>query len=195
MKKIVLTSCGVIDEKLKNEFKGLFNKSMEDLKMLYIPLAADVEEGNKSWVNKEFETILNLGITKENILEYRMNYELDINDFDLIYMLGGNTYYLLSEIRKSGFDKKIEEALNRGVVYVGSSAGSIIMGNTIETSRDENKYIEDLTGLKYLNGIIIPHANKRKEYIDEQIKKYSDRIYAISDMQGIIIIDDKILDL
>ena len=195
MKKIVLTSCGVIDEKLKNEFKGLFNKSMEDLKMLYIPLAADVEEGNKSWVNKEFETILNLGITKENILEYRMNYELDINDFDLIYMLGGNTYYLLSEIRKSGFDKKIEEALNRGVVYVGSSAGSIIMGNTIATSRDENKYIEDLTGLKYLNGIIIPHANKRKEYIDEQIKKYSDRIYAISDMQGIIIIDDKILDL
>ena len=45
--------------------------------MLYIPLAADVEEGNKSWVNKEFETILNLGITKENILEYDLIITLD----------------------------------------------------------------------------------------------------------------------
>ena len=89
MKKIVLTSCGIIDEQLIKEFKKLFDKDMEQLKVLYIPVAADVEEDTDwNWIEEEFNTILDLGIKVENVTEYRMDYEIDVSSYDCIYMLG-----------------------------------------------------------------------------------------------------------
>ncbi len=196
MKKILLTSCGIIDENLQKEFKKLFSKNVEDLKVLYIPIAADVEKGDKTWLKKEYNSILLLGIKEENILEYRMDYEIDINKFDFIYVMGGNTFYLLQKIRENKFEDKIISAIENGIVYVGSSAGSITMGTTIETSCDVNdNYVTDFTGLKMFDGIIIPHANKREEYIKEQRKKYTDIIYPINDKHGILIVDDKMFDI
>lgn len=191
MEIIVLTSCGIIDTRLKEKFLSLFSKNHSELKVLYIPTAADSEDMKKDreWIEEEFNTIINLGIKKENITEYRMDYELDVDDYDFIYMMGGNTFYLLSKIREYGFDKKIVNAIKNGIIYVGSSAGSIIMGNTIETACDENKYLTDFKGLGLINGIIIPHANNRKDYINKQRKKYKDQIFSIEDNKGIIFID------
>lgn len=194
MKRIVLTSCGPIDNKLKEQFLKLFSKGPNDLKVLFIITALDVE--NKiiasKCIEEEMDVLLEFGIRKENITEYKIDNNLDIMGYDFIYMIGGNTFYLLKEIRECEFDVKLRNAIENDVVYVGSSAGSIIMGNTIETARDKNKYIDDFMGLKYINGIIIPHANRRKEYIEEQKKKFKDKIYPLYDNHGIIIIDDDI---
>lgn len=194
MKKIVLTSCGIIEENLKNNFLNLFDKHPKELKVLYIPTAIDGEENDDAeWIEKEFNTILDLGIQKQNITEYRMDYKLDLTKYDFIYMMGGNTFYLLMKIREYDFASKLEHAMKHGVVYVGSSAGSIIMGNTIEASRDENIYIkEDFTGLKYIDGIIIPHANRRNAYVEEQKNKFQDKIYPLYDKHGLIIIENDI---
>lgn len=199
MKKIVLTSCGIIAKGLKEEFCKLFNKQVEELKMLYIPVAVDGETGSDiKWVEKEFRTILDLGIKKENIKEYRMDYELDINKYDFIYMMGGNTFYLLKKIREYNFADKIKKAINNGVVYVGSSAGSQILGTSIETALpyNENKYgVEDYTGLKIVDAVIIPHANKRGEFIKEQKSKYKKQIYQIIDEHGIVIVDKNVKEI
>ena len=196
MRKIVLTSCGIIDENLQKKVLNFFDKKPEEIRLLYIPVAADVEDGDKNWINEEFESILNLGIKKENILEYRMDYDLDLNNFDAIYVLGGNTFYLLKKIRDNNFDIKLKSAIDNGCIYIGSSAGSIIMGNTIKTACDENIYIEEnFTGLKYVNGIIIPHANKREDYIKKQQQKFKDKIYSIYDEHAIILLDEKIKEI
>ncbi len=191
MRKLVLTSCGIIDENLKKEFKNLFNKPTEELKVLYIPVAADAEKGDKSWLKKEYNSILKLGIKEKNITEYRIDYEIDVMEFDMIYVIGGNVFYLLKKIRETKFDIKIKEAIENGIVYVGSSAGSIIMGTTTETALpfdDNDGYVSDFEGLKLFNGIIIPHYGK---YVDEQRKKYSDIIYTIMDKHGIIVLDNE----
>jgi len=51
---------------------------------------------------------------------------------DLIWVGGGNTLYLLQEVRKSGFDNYVTNKILEGVPYVGVSAGSIILGPDIE---------------------------------------------------------------
>ena len=120
---IVLTSCGVINEDFKERFFGLFGKPVEELRMLYITTAADGESGDKSWMGEEYQRILGLGFRPENIVEYKIGSSLDnLRDFDLIYMLGGNTFYLMKMIRESGFEAQLRDAIDAGVVYVGSSA-------------------------------------------------------------------------
>ena len=198
-KKIVLTSCGIINENLKGEFYKLLNKEIEKTKVLYITTAIDGEDdSDTSWIDEEFKTILDLGIKKENIKEYKMDYEIDLSLYDMIYMMGGNTFYLLKKIRDTKFDIKLKEAINNSIVYVGSSAGSIILGNTIELALayDKNHVnLVDFTGLKLIDGIIVPHANRKQEFIAEKREQYKDKIYAINDEYGVIYNNNEIKEL
>ena len=47
-----------------------------------------------------------------------------VQDFDLIHVEGGNTTYLMHQLRDSGFDRVLSEAWGRGVVLSGTSAGA-----------------------------------------------------------------------
>lgn len=191
MNKIVLTSCGIIDKKLKEQFYSLLNKDINQIKLLYITIAVDGEKDlDRTWLYEEYATILDLEIKEENITEYKYQENIDFCDYDVIYMMGGNTFYLLKELREKHLDDKIKTAINKGVIYIGSSAGSIILGNTIETALpyDENWVeLEDFKGLKIVDGIIIPHANRKQDFIKEIKGKYSDRIIELYDDYGIVI--------
>ena len=182
-KKIVLSSCGIINENLKGEFYKLLNKEIEKTKVLYITTAIDGEDdSDTSWIAEEFKTILDLGIKKENIKEYKMDYEIDLSLYDMIYMMGGNTFYLLKKIRDTKFDIKLKEAINNSIVYVGSSAGSIILGNTIELALayDKNHVnLVNFTGLKLIDGIIVPHANRKQEFIAEKLNIPVSKVYGV----------------
>ena len=68
MKKIVLTSCGIIDNELKSQFYNLLNKDISEIKLLYITIAVDGEKNtDRTWLEEEYATILDLGIKEENI--------------------------------------------------------------------------------------------------------------------------------
>ena len=193
MKKIVLTSCGVIDGKLKEQFYELLNKDISKVKLLFITIAVDGEKDtSRTWLEEEYATILDLGIKEENITEFHYEENVDFSSYDIIYMIGGNTFYLLKELREKNLDEKIIQAINNGVIYIGSSAGSIILGKTIETALpyDENWVnLVDFEGLKIVDGIIIPHANRKQDFIKEAKEKYSDKIIELYDDYGIVISD------
>lgn len=193
MRKIVLTSCGIIDNKLKEQFYELLDKDISKLKLLYVTIAVDGEKDtDRTWLEEEYATILDLGIKKENITEFHYEENIDFSSYDIIYMIGGNTFYLLKELREKNLAKKIIQAIDNGVIYVGSSAGSIILGKTIETALlfDENWVnLVDFKGLNIVNGIIIPHANRKQEFIKEVKQKYNDKIIELYDNFGIVITD------
>ncbi len=89
--------------------------------------------------------------------EYHYEENMDFSSYDIIYMIGGNTFYLLKELKEKNLVEKIIQAINNGVIYIGSSAGSIILGKTIETALpyDENWVnLIDFKGLNIVNGII-----------------------------------------
>ena len=190
MKNIVLTSCGIIDDDFKNEFYKIISKEeLSNSKVLYITTASDGDL-DKSWMEEEYNTILDLGINELNITEYKIGNKINIDDFDIIYMMGGNTFYLLDVIRKNNFDKEILEFINKGKIYIGSSAGSEILGNSINIALgyDENNVnMTDFTGLKIIDGLIIPHSNRKEEFINNLKNNTNENIILLYDDDGIII--------
>jgi len=193
MKNIILTSCGIIDGKFKEQFYRIINKEeIKDKKVLYITTASDGEnDSDKSWMDEEYETILDLGFSKENIYEFKIGQkEININDFDVIYMMGGNTFYLMDMIRKYNFDTVIKKAMDNGIIYIGSSAGSIILGNSVEYALpfDENNVdLKDFSGLRIIDGIIIPHANRKEKFISKVKENIGEKLFLLYDENGIII--------
>lgn len=55
-----------------------------------------------------------------------------LNRNNYIYISGGNTFYLLQELKRSGDDKEIIKLIEKGRIYIGESASSIIMAPNIE---------------------------------------------------------------
>lgn len=192
MNNIVLTSCGIRNEDFKDRLYGIISKEeLYNKKVLYITTASDGEEDDdKSWMIEEYKTILDLGINESNITEYKIGNEINICDFDIIYMMGGNTFYLLDVIRKTGFDKIIVDFINKGKIYIGSSAGSEILGNSIDVALgyDENNVnMIDFTGLKIVDALIVPHSNRKEEFISELKNKTKENVITLYDGDGIII--------
>ncbi len=116
-------------KRLRKFVDGDFSKH----KIAYIPTAANgVFYG--SW--KESETLHLLQSLKINInvLELESNYYQNIKkavkDCSIIWFSGGMSGYLLYWIRRVELDKYLPELLDNGVIYVGSSAGSMICSKT-----------------------------------------------------------------
>ena len=151
-----------------------------------------MEQLTRSELRKTIMTILyQIDVYKNN----KIDYEIDLSLYDVVYMLGGNTFYLLKKIRETKFDLKLKDAIENGVIYVGSSAGSVIIGSTTELSLPYDKNCVNLTnfdGLKVFNGIIVPHANRKREYILEKQMEYKNKIFGIEDGCGIVVENDNI---
>ncbi len=188
-----MTSCGVINQNLKDAFYTKIGKNkLNNIRVLYITTASDGDtDDDKSWMDIEFKTILDLGIAKENIIEYKIGKsQVDLSKFDIMYMMGGNTFYLLDIIRKNRFDIDIKKFINDDKIYIGSSAGSEILGNSIDVALgyDENNVgMTDFTGLGIVDGLVIPHCNRKKNFINSLKTKTNKKMYLLYDGDGIVV--------
>ena len=86
-----------------------------------------------------------------------------LSTYDLVWAMGGNTYMLRYEMKRSGFDKVISELLESGVVYGGDSAGALVAGTSIAGVElaDEPEFAEELIleGLNLVPDLILPHVD------------------------------------
>lgn len=83
-----------------------------------------------------------------------------INECDVIYVSGGNTFYLLNELRKSRVWQAIKNAVKSGKIYIGESAGAIVAApdTRYATLMDENSAkTSDFTGLNLVDFCVVPH--------------------------------------
>ncbi|MBT3583596.1 MAG: type 1 glutamine amidotransferase-like domain-containing protein [Halobacteriovoraceae bacterium] len=121
---------------------------------------------------------------------------------DLIHLSGGNTYYFLKHLRKSGMAKLLKEFVKRGGVLTGLSAGGIIMTPIITTAsfpawdRDENEEkIKNHKSLDLVSFEFFPHYVNSRRY-DQVLVNYSKKskrpVYATPDGSGIILKEDEI---
>jgi len=93
---------------------------------------------------------------------------------------------------------EIRDFIERDGVYVGTSAGSIIMGPDIDenlTSPGNDCGLEDLDGFGYFNFYVIPHWDTKDGDLLTRIVTYSwktdKRIIALTDQQAILVIDNE----
>lgn len=118
----------------------------------------------------------------------------DLGDCDLIHVNGGDTYYLLYQFRKTGFDKFITKQVNNGVIYTGSSAGSIICAPDVEImkiieSEAWYKKLQSFKGLGLVDFITFPHWGSddfRNLYLNRRLDlvyKPENKIILLNDFQ------------
>lgn len=105
-----------------------------------------------------------------------------LGEVDGVYVAGGNTFALLSAMRSTGSDKLIVERVRAGLPYIGSSAGSIVAGPSIEPASlmddpNEAPELTDHHGLGLVSTVVIPHADGALppypiELIEKTVQRY-----------------------
>lgn len=130
--KLLLTSNGLSNDSIANALEELAGKPRKETKIAFIPTAAFARDDNKhesrEWlINdlyrvKEFAGFVDVvslaDLTSEEILE-RLAY------VDVIFVGGGNTFYLSYWMEKTGLFAELPKLLETRV-YAGISAGSMI---------------------------------------------------------------------
>lgn len=146
------------------DFKNSMKDSFFGKTVTFIPTASKPEEIT-FYVDNDKLAFEKLGIKVEVLNIDQESYETiekTLNKNDYIFISGGNTFYLLQELKRSNADKIIAKLINQGKLYIGSSAGSIILGpelNYIESLDDRSKAPElmDTKGMGIINISILPH--------------------------------------
>lgn len=175
MTQLFLTSSG--DYVLDDIVKHLPMKPSE-YKLAFINTAAEVVEGGHWWVRKEKEKLLSTGFQVEEFsITGLSKEELDskMADKNGIYICGGNTYYLLDQVIRTGFDQFLRKWIEDGNLYLGSSAGSQIIGVDIDLiPSDEATKAPDLKskGLGIVDLSIVHHWGSQ-DFIDEYLSNIS----------------------
>lgn len=132
----------------------------------------------------------------------------DLSSYDSMYVEGGNSFYLLQESQKSGFIQLVRDRVNQGMIYIGTSAGSVIAGPSIEPVRQDSRAIlaPDLVGTEgyqLVDFVVMPHWGqpKRRELFNtyrlNHIYNEEFGYLFLSDSQYVEVIDDhfKIVDI
>ncbi len=119
-----------------------------------------------------------------------------LNSNDYIYVSGGNAFYLLQELKRTGADKIIAEQIAVGKTYIGESAGSIVVSPNIEYIKDMDdcNAAPELVGFDALNLVDfypLPHHTNFPfvEAVEKIISKYetSLRLVPIRNSQVILV--------
>jgi dipeptidase E len=174
MKKLFLASiaCLTLDKIIE-----LLPKEPSKLNLVFIPTASNLYK-NKSWLYKDREKLVAMGFKVKDVdIEGKTKQHLqkELVDVDVIFVSGGNTFYLLEKTIESGFDVIVKKLIAKGVVYIGSSAGSALVSPTIEAikSLDDPSDAPSLKSYDSLNLVpflVMPH------YLDEDYKKQYKKI-------------------
>lgn len=172
---LFLTSCGLTDETEKIFFMSL-KKEPKNIRIIFIPTAGIETDGAREGIALCLDELAKMGIHHENIFiynlelllskEYMRTYSAHIGNpamvsrlltldeimtFDAIFVSGGDCTVLCREMVRTGFDEVLYEAINRGLVYVGISAGSMYAAGNMDN------------GLHIISNSIIPHWCGEKE--------------------------------
>ena len=148
MQKIILTSAGFENKTIGGVFLSLVKKAPEEIRVLFIPTAADFPAAIEV-LPKCMNDLLSLNIPPENIRVFDLHRSLNIDEmsaFDAVYFTGGSQQYLLQRINETGFYQPIKGFVEKGGVYVGVSAGSIIAARNLPDN------------LGYLNAVLEVHT-------------------------------------
>lgn len=171
-----------------DKLPGFIGKVPMETKMAFIPTAADpytdrwfVEYDRKalSRLGYNFTDFDIKGNTCQSLIE-------KLSKFDALVLSGGNVFYLMEKAVESGFDKAIPKLIEKGVCYVGGSAGATLVGPSlapVQTLDDPSKApnLVSLDGIGIVDFVVLPHFGeiKYKDRYEKIINDYKDFKYRI----------------
>ena len=186
----------------------LIDFANEDLKgkiIAFIPTAS-LTEPIRFYVKTGKKALEKLGMIVEEVeITQFSNEKISsiLHKCDYIYITGGNTFFLLQELKRKGVDKIISEQVKSGKLYIGESAGAIIASPDTEYMKNVNfdpiekaPELEDYSSLGLVDFYTIPHYGNFpfKKKGEKVIQLYNEKLQLIpiSNKQAIFIEDSNI---
>ena len=181
----------------------LIDFANEDLKgkiIAFIPTAS-LTESIRFYVKTGKKALEKVGMIVEEVeITQFSNEEISsiLHKCDYIYITGGNTFFLLQELKRKGVDKIISEQVKSGKLYIGESAGAIIASPDTEYMKNVNfdpiekaPEMEDYSSLGLVDFYTIPHYGNFpfKKKGEKVIQLYNEKLQLIpiSNKQAIFI--------
>jgi len=205
--KLLLTSGGLENQSIIKALSDLVQKPFSELKVAFIPTAANLEPDDKQWVIKDLVKLqelkfLSIDIVDVSALPKEIWLER-LKEVDIILVEGGNTYHLMYWFYHSGLSEELKELL-KTKIYVGISAGTIVVTPSIINADFEKQPAQDINetiydeGLSLINFMIEPHINSpyfpesNFDELEKRSKEYKYPIYGLDDNSAIKVDGDKI---
>lgn len=198
-KTLFLTS---ITENVLHKFPDLIDKTPVETKVAFIPTAGDVYE-DKSFIQTDRAKWIELGynlrevdLKNKNENQLRSHFE----DCEIIYLSGGNVFYLLQEANKCGLSSLLEEFLNQGKILAGGSAGAAIFGPSLEplqTIDDPAKApeLDDCAAFGFVDFVVLPHFDDKKfhgRYVEIMKQNSQFKFKPLNNDQAIFVSGDEV---
>jgi dipeptidase E len=196
--KLLLTSAGITNPTLLNSLLKLAGKPVEELKIAFIPTAANIEPLDKAWLIDNLSDLRKAGFPYIDIVDIAAIsqdlWQPRLETVDIIIIGGGHSGYLAEQIQKSGLAKALPELLQTRV-YMGISAGSMVTGPDMLQEVFELVYPGEISGteqgLHFVDFFFLPHLGSeyftlvRKEGAEAVAKKAGRMVYALDDAMAI----------
>ncbi|HMG83361.1 MAG TPA: Type 1 glutamine amidotransferase-like domain-containing protein [Ferruginibacter sp.] len=206
--KLLLTSAGISNTSIRNALVDLLGKPIEDSNALFVPTALHAINNGEYIARKvicgTLDPFCELGWKSLGLLELTTLPTLKkefwmarLEKADALLVGGGDCQYLCYWMQQSGLAKLLPSLLSK-TVYVGLSAGSMIMTRFGTSSGNHSLPVETDKSLGFFDFAIHPHLDH--EWFPENslanIEKLAATIpvpsYAIDDNTAIKIIDNTI---
>lgn len=182
LKNMILTSSLYKSIELVKKF---LDKNTESKKILFIPTATNVDEYKKYiyLTQKAFEDFgyevekFDVSVFSEEIAKEKLS------KAKIVFISGGNTFYLLQELKRKNLISCLKERIENGLLYIGESAGSVIAAPDIEyASVIDDKTVatelDDYAGLNLVDFYIVPHFEEEPfvEGSRNTVELYKDKL-------------------
>lgn len=168
--------------------------------LLLIPMAGEPETYDDA-LDRIVETFSSIHFENiEMCLELETLQWSYLQQFDALYIDGGNTFRLMDQVRKSHFYELLRKFIHQGGVVNGDSAGAIVLGSHLETAHfgdegDENETeLISYQGLNLLGDIAIHchYKESERDQINQFVQEYGLPVIALNEAAGISICDQVI---
>jgi len=137
MKNIIIASTSTIHgsgylDYILEDLNVFFNNVNE---ILFIPYARPSGISHDIYTKKANDVFKKIGKRLKGIHTYKNPIDA-INSAQGIFVGGGNTFVLIDQLYKNNLIGALKSIINKGIPYLGTSAGSNICGLTIKNTND-----------------------------------------------------------
>ena len=158
----------------------LFREIEPDLKgktVTYIPTAA-IAEGIEGMAEEETRMLEKMGLIVDELevsTASRESVEEKLTKNDMVFVGGGNTFFLLQEMNRTCAGSLIKTQINAGKLFIGESAGAVVLAPDIEYSKETDNplaapLLKTFEALNVIDFYPVPH------YQDESLMDAVERI-------------------
>lgn len=165
----------------------------------FIPTASELDD-DRWYMEKDREDLIKM---KFNVIDIDISKESKekiiekFNSVDVVFVAGGNCFYLLQQLKmKDVLQKLIDFANNK--IYIGSSAGSCIACPSVDYAEklddiSQAPLLNNYNAMNLVDFYILPHYNSKEKYtnlaneIESNYNNY--KFIKLSNEQAIIVDD------